>query len=219
MADDQHRAVPLAQGALQPLDGFQVKVIGGLVQHQQVGLFQQQARQQGARLLPAGKVRQRHLPGILAQPQPLQGLLDVQFICIAAGGFEGGLQFAVLLEQLVAEIGRHSRFEVVQALLLVEQVAEDGQHLGVDGVFARGECVHSFLAQVAQARTARHAHLPGGGGVNARQQQQQRGFANAVGPDQTDFAVAGDVERDAAEQIEGAEREAEVFCGEDGHAV
>ena len=39
MADDHHRHLLLLQVALQPLNRIQVKVVGGLVQKQNVGLL------------------------------------------------------------------------------------------------------------------------------------------------------------------------------------
>ena len=100
VADDQHRAFPFAQDVFQPFHRFDIQVVGGLVQHQQVGLFEQQARQQGARLLPAGEVVERHVPGLAAQAEPGQGLLDAQLVVVAAGVCEGLLQAAVCFEQV-----------------------------------------------------------------------------------------------------------------------
>jgi hypothetical protein len=58
VADDQQRALPGAQHAFQPLHRLHVEVVGRLVQDEQVGLFQQQARQQSARLLPAAQLHE-----------------------------------------------------------------------------------------------------------------------------------------------------------------
>ncbi len=76
VADDQHGALPFAQGVFQPLHRLDIQVVGGLVQHEQVGFFEQQARQQGAGLLPAAEMVERHVPVFLAQAQAFQGLLD-----------------------------------------------------------------------------------------------------------------------------------------------
>ena len=59
--DDHRRALPLAQIAFQPFDGGDVQVVGGLVQQQQVGIGEQQARQEGARALPAGEMLERQV--------------------------------------------------------------------------------------------------------------------------------------------------------------
>ena len=56
MGDDDHRAGILPQGLLQPLHRLGVEVVGGLVQQQQVGLFQQGHAQGHAAPLAAGKL-------------------------------------------------------------------------------------------------------------------------------------------------------------------
>ena len=53
MADQQHGAVVVVQHLLQQVERFHVKVVGGLVQHQQVAFARQKQRQQQARLFAA----------------------------------------------------------------------------------------------------------------------------------------------------------------------
>ena len=55
MADDQRRAGEAGQPALQPQGGFQVQVVGGLVQQQQVGGGEQRGGQRDAHAPAAGK--------------------------------------------------------------------------------------------------------------------------------------------------------------------
>ena len=50
MADDDHGGVGLVQHTLQPMDGVNVQVVGGLVQQQDVGVGKQRLRQQYAQL-------------------------------------------------------------------------------------------------------------------------------------------------------------------------
>ena len=53
---DQHKSVGIvAEIFLQPVAGFEIKMVGGLVQQQQVGLLQQQFDQRDAHLPAAGK--------------------------------------------------------------------------------------------------------------------------------------------------------------------
>ena len=56
MRDDDHRARIVAQGLFQPLHGLGVEVVGGFVQEQQVGLFQQGHAQGHAAALAAGEL-------------------------------------------------------------------------------------------------------------------------------------------------------------------
>ena len=55
MGDDQDRTLVVDQVLLQPCDGFGVKVVGGLVQQQHVGVFEQQLAECHAALFPARK--------------------------------------------------------------------------------------------------------------------------------------------------------------------
>ncbi len=61
--------------------------------------------------------------------------------------------------------------------------------------------------------------LPAGGLVDPGQDQQQRGLADAVGPDQPDLAVVGDGDGDAAEQVEGSEGNSQIVSGKNRHSV
>ena len=54
---DEHCALPRLEIVLQPLDARQVEVVSWLVHQQQVGLFQQEAGQQGARFLSSAELR------------------------------------------------------------------------------------------------------------------------------------------------------------------
>ncbi len=53
MGDDHHGSGIIVQRMLQPGDAFGVEVVGGLVQQQQIGLFQQQPAQRDAPPLAA----------------------------------------------------------------------------------------------------------------------------------------------------------------------
>ena len=58
------------------------------------------------------------------------------------------------------------------------------------------------------ARTPQAGQVDGacGGLVDSGQDEQQRCFADAVRADQADFAVVGDVNGNALEQVEGSKR-------------
>ncbi len=53
MRDEQQRSAIAREEALEPLDRFDVEMVGRFVQHKDVGLANQGLRQQGAALLPA----------------------------------------------------------------------------------------------------------------------------------------------------------------------
>ena len=98
-------------------------MIGGLVQHQQVGAGEQQARQQGARALPAGKLGQRAAVIVFVEAQAGQRLADAGFVGVAAGQLEGFLQAPVAVQDLFGLLGvAHGVFQAGQLGFLLEQV-------------------------------------------------------------------------------------------------
>ena len=101
VADDQHGPVPVTQPIFQPLNRFHVQVVRGLVQDQQVRLFQQQARQQDARFLPAAQVVNRQLKFGGRKAQTGQHSLNPHFILISPLKFESFLGLAVPFQKLV----------------------------------------------------------------------------------------------------------------------
>ena len=67
---DQHEGVRIvAEILFQPVAGFQVEMVGGLVEQQQVRLLQQQLGQRDAHLPAAGKLFGLALPVFFAETQ------------------------------------------------------------------------------------------------------------------------------------------------------
>ena len=110
--------------------------------------------------------------------------------------------------------GGHSASSACSCACWACRSAKDGQHLAIDSIIAVGKSVYRFLAQIAQPAAAGDVDLPGGRLVDAGQDQQQRGFADAVGPDQADLAVIGDRYRNPLEEVKGSKRETQVICGQ-----
>ena len=102
VADDEQGALPGLQRGFEPLDGFHVEVVGGLVEDEQVGLLQQEAGEKGASLLSAAEMREGQGQVILPEAKALQHLADASVVFIAADEFELVLGVAVLGEQRAA---------------------------------------------------------------------------------------------------------------------
>src|SRR5690606_3865781 len=77
VADDHQRRIDLSQEVLQPLGGFDIQVVGRLVQQHDVGLGQQQFAQQQPVLLTSAELFDRLLVTGLGEPQPVQHALHV----------------------------------------------------------------------------------------------------------------------------------------------
>ena len=70
MADDHHRAAIALQEILQPQHAFEVEIVGGLVQQQQIGRGEQDRRQRHAHAPAAGKFRQGRSWSSAEKPRP-----------------------------------------------------------------------------------------------------------------------------------------------------
>ena len=84
VGDGQHRALEFEQVFLQPLDAFEVQMVGRLVQKQNVRLFQQQARQIHAGLLPARQAVEFLGAHGLRDAEAVADLIDICVLLVAA---------------------------------------------------------------------------------------------------------------------------------------
>ena len=102
VGDEDQRATPILQQVLQPLDGVQVEVVGGLVEQEHIGLGHQ-GLCQGHPL--AGTAGQPGHRGIGLEVQALQGFLHAGF----PGPSVQSLDAMVQLIQGVVEVGLRKR--------------------------------------------------------------------------------------------------------------
>ncbi|MCY1326465.1 hypothetical protein D3C81_1612770 [compost metagenome] len=89
MGDQQHAAAERQQQVFEPADRFDVEVVGGLVQQQDVGFGHQRLRQRHALLQAAGE---RVDARVRIQPQPGQRGFHAGAQLPGAGGIQLGLQ-------------------------------------------------------------------------------------------------------------------------------
>ncbi len=69
VGDDEHRAAARGEVAREPVDTFDVQVVGRLVEQQQLGRVEQQARQRDAPALATGETRDRGVDAGGEEPQ------------------------------------------------------------------------------------------------------------------------------------------------------
>ena len=81
--DQQVRARIVRQIRFQPVAGFEIQVVGGLIEQQQARLFEQQLRQRQAHLPAARKFLGAPLPVFLAEPQPVEHRADLRLDRVA----------------------------------------------------------------------------------------------------------------------------------------
>ena len=120
---------------LEPRDGLGVEVVRRLVEQQHVGIRQQQAAQRDAAALAARQRLHARVPR--RQAQRIGGDLELALELPAAGGVDGFLQLALLLEQLVHLVVFERLGELVADLvealdelqLIRDAFLDDGAHV------------------------------------------------------------------------------------------
>jgi len=108
---------------------------------------------------------------------------------------------------------------LAQRGFIFAQVVEDGEHLRKDAVFLPGKRLGGFLRQVTQPGAARNLHAARAGLGQSSQNQQQGGFAHAVGANQPHLATIGNAAADARENVKRAKRLANVVCRQKCHSL
>ena len=170
MADQQQRARVGLQHALQQVDGFQIQVVGRLVQHQQVGRAGEQPRQQQAVAFATRQGAHRRVGPVGREQEVLQIAHDVAARAIDLDVFRAGAD------------------RVGHALLGVELLAQ--------------------LIEIGDLQVGAQPHRAGVWRVFAQNELEQRGLADAVGPDQADAVTAHDGEVQVAHQAAPAQADA-----------
>src|SRR5205085_7506557 len=96
--DNQDGPLPVVQPIFQPLHRVNIEVVGGLVEHQQVGALQQQASQERAGLLAAGKLEDRPVEFVRLEVEPVEHLLHTRLVDVAAVELKLVLKRAIALQ-------------------------------------------------------------------------------------------------------------------------
>jgi hypothetical protein len=100
--DDDRRAFPLRQIPFEPFNGFDVEMIGRLIEQEQIWIRQQQTRQMRARALSAREVIERHVIFGFAEAQACEHLLDLDRIRVSAAPLELMLHASIPDQSLIA---------------------------------------------------------------------------------------------------------------------
>ena len=207
VAHDHVRALILLQEALEPLDGVEIEMVGGLVEEEQVGVPQQHSRQHRAALLSAAEFDQGPIQIVLAEVESLQHLLDPGIERVSALAFQPFLQAGVVFEKgfgfriaflQSAQSARRLvvlRLEILEVLKTARRFLAQGAPI-VDAHFLLHRRDHR--ASAPPHRTAVRIHLPG-------ENAEERGLARAVATDQRDAVPFADLPVDVFEQLLGTE--------------
>ena len=138
MADDEHGAVVARDKAAQPLDTFEVQMVGGLVQKQQVGVAQEELGERDAHLPAARELGARALKVGDLKAEAGQDLAGVALELVAAQVLKAVLDLAVLVEECVDILALFGEFgdlslQLVSALAHAADFFSGCHDLGEDG--------------------------------------------------------------------------------------
>ena len=182
-------------------------MIGGLVEQQQVGFFEQQLGQRDAHLPAAGKFLGALVPLLVRKAEAGQHGSHLRFDGVAVARAE----FAIQLMEAVGHL-RILRARGIQLAHLVRELfhlhfhllqrSENRHAFGEDAAAGEREAV---LRQVAGADAARDAELAVVERLHAGQHFEQRGFAAAVRAHQAGAVLGRDHPVEIFKQQLGAE--------------
>ena len=197
VADEQDRAGPRLQVLLEPRHGLDVEVVGRLVEHQEVGRGRASGGPSATRMRqpPDRSSTGRSLsPG--ANPRPARMRCASDSIAVAAEGLEPVLGLAVGLERLVVGVGvgigaadaglGHVDREPVELLLQIDQVGGAPEDLVEDRAV---DLLGQLLGQVPDPGVLADVHLAVVGLLDADDDLEDRGLADAVAADERDTST------------------------------
>ncbi len=188
MGNEHDGAAVFDQELLQPLDGLDVQVVGGLVEQQHVRVRDQRLAQQHAPLEPAGQLCEI---GLGVQRQALDHGFDQPIGVPAAGRLDAFLQRAHALG-VERPFGR--------GMVFANQSAEFTQAARDHVEHGAGFTLGHFLGHAGDSNARLVAHLAAIGCDGSVDQLEQRRLAGPVAPDQRDSLVRLDGEIHPVEQ-------------------
>ena len=180
VGDDEDGAGVIAQMAFEPVDALGIKMVGRLVEQQQVGRIEQQPAERDAALLAAGELGDVGVVGRAAQR--VHGKIDLGVEVPEVLRLDLVLEFRHLPGGLVGIVGGELVVAVEQRLLRGDALHDVLAH-GLLRVELR------LLLEVADASALGHPALAGIVGVEAGHDAQQRRLAGAVDAEHADLGV------------------------------
>ena len=215
---DQHDgSVEVHEGLLQPLQGLDVEMVGGLVQQQHVRARGQRPRQRGPRQLPAGEGVQAPLQIRVGEAQAVGHGGGPGAPQVPAPRLQAGLRGGVARQRrLVGLAAGHARLQLGQLRL-------DGQLLGAarQQVLLQGDVPLAGRALVVQGDPGalRHGQLATVDRGLPRQHPQQGRLAGAVAPGDGQAFAALQLEGDPPQQRRAGDVLVQVGCDQQSHRL
>ena len=181
--DEQCALVPL-EVILQPDQGLEVQMVGGLVQDQQFRFLQQQLAESQTGLFTAGQRRDQGFPVPSRKAHTVEDGIDLHIDEVSVPGLEFGMQAVVFLQQsmVVRELphtdahGFHLPFDLIER-------RKDTAHLRQDGTAAVQAAV---LAQEPDAYPGSDGPFAAFKFQVAAEDIEKGGFSRSIDADQAD---------------------------------
>ena len=212
-------AVVAGEEPLEPADGVDVEVIRRLVQQQQRTVLEQELRERGAALLPAGQGGHRQAIVRLLKAQATEDLVKARLEAVPAGRFELGARLVVPIHELFEFAPRlgvsHLLGNLLELLFELEEVGEDAEDLVVERAV---EGDGRLLRQVSNLHAAGGRDGAQVGFEIAGEQAKEGGLAGAVGADQAHGLAGVEVQRDVAQHDLRSELLGDALDAYGGHA-
>src|SRR3954468_6786642 len=180
VGDDQDGAGIIAQVAFEPIDGFGIEMVRGLVEQQQLGLLEQQPAERDSAALAARQLL--HVAVVRRTAQRVHRLVDLGVEIPKPLGLDLVLQLGHLVGVLVRVV--HGEFVVAIEDRLLRR---HSLHHVLAHALARIELW--LLLQIPYARALGHPALAGELLVDAGHDAKQRRFAGAVDAEHADLGV------------------------------
>ena len=194
MRDQDHGIRIAAQEGLEPIAGFEIQMVGRLVEQEQLRLAQEQLGQGDAHLPAAGKLAAVAVEVGRGEAEAAEDHLRAALEVVAAVGIPrlagGGIRGhqGVVLRMIRSGV-REIRLQPGAFIRDAVNVLEGGHRFGQDAAAADAE---RLLGQVADHRSLRNVDAAAVGFDLAGHHAQKGGFPGAVGADQSDPSAGGD---------------------------
>ena len=204
MRDKDDRVRVVREKVLEPVAGLEVEMVGGLVQQQEVRLRQQKLGERDPHLPTSAEVLRGQVELVGFEAEAEQDFFSLAFDGEAAAAIPFVTTLAVAFDHLRVLGGVFLGVERRHLLFELFNLDADGEHLleREQGLVAERftAMVKSVLREVAHRRAPGHGDFAGIGGFFPGQHAQERRFAGAVRPGETDTVAVGHVPGDVLEQ-------------------
>ncbi len=217
--DEDDRALELVgEEVLEPAASLDVKVIGRLVEKQEIGAREQEPREAEARLLATREALDREIEVFVREAESVERRVDLVVDRVSACGLDRLLDRDLAVHELLEFVGLRGRHALEDAVELLLELLDRGEGLG--GRAAQSLVLRQtrVLLEIADAHGARDLDLAVVGLEEPRDQLEQRALAAAVAADEADALAFMDRTAHAVEKEAGAVAEAEVGERDERHA-